>query len=253
MARRRQTLSQNFLRQPAAVQRVVRAADPHPGELILEPGAGEGALTGALARAAGRVVAYEIDDRLLHRLRTQVRDRPGVRLVSGDFLRARPPAEPFAVVGNIPFARTSDIVQWCLDAPRLTSATLVTQLEYARKRTGDYGRWSLVTVRSWPEHDWRLVTRIGRECFAPRPRTDAAVMRLVRRPAPLLAPARLPAYREFVEHGFTGVGGSLAASLARKYRTRQVRAAFQSQRLDETLPVGLIAPDQWLRLFRDLG
>lgn len=253
MARRRQTLSQNFLRQPAAVARVVRAAGPRPDDLILEPGAGEGALTGALARAAGRVVAYEIDPRLVHRLRERVRTQPHVRLVAGDFLRARPPAEPFAVVGNIPFARTSDIVQWCLDAPLLTSATLLTQLEYARKRTGDYGRWSLLTVRTWPEHEWRLVTRIGRECFAPAPRTDAAVLRLVRRREPLLAPARLPAYREFVAQGFTGVGGSLAASLARKYRTRPVRAAFRDQRLDETLPVGLVAPEQWLRLFRDLG
>ncbi|MCT2591069.1 ErmE/ErmH/ErmO/ErmR family 23S rRNA (adenine(2058)-N(6))-methyltransferase [Streptomyces sp. N2-109] len=253
MARRRQTLSQNFLRHHATVERVVRSARLRPDDLVLEPGAGEGALTGALARASGRVVAYEIDRRLAARLRERVRPHPGVRVVRGDFTRVRPPAEPFAVVGNIPFARTTDIVRWCLASPGLTSATLLTQLEYARKRTGGYGRWTLLTVRTWPEHEWRLVSRVGRECFSPSPRTDAALMRLVRRPQPLLPPGELAAYRELVALGFTGVGGSLAASLARRYRIRQVRSAFRHQELDEATPVGLVSPEQWLRLFLDLA
>ncbi|AXK33271.1 ErmE/ErmH/ErmO/ErmR family 23S rRNA (adenine(2058)-N(6))-methyltransferase [Streptomyces armeniacus] len=253
MARRRKTLSQNFLHHPAAVQRIVRSAALPPDALVVEPGAGEGVLTRALAGRVRRVIAYEIDPRLAARLPARVRSHPNVRPVHGDFLRARAPREPFAVVGNIPYARTADIVRWCLDAPRLTSATLLTQLEYARKRTGGYGRWSLLTVRTWPEYEWRLLTRIGRECFTPVPRTDSALLRLERRPEPLLPPERLAAYREFVGHGFTGVGGSLAATLARRYRTRGVRAAFGRLGLDEAAPVGVVPPEQWLRLFRELA
>ena len=62
--------------------------------------------------------------------------------------------------GNIPYSITSKIVDWCLRAPELTSATLTTQLEYARKRTGDYGSWTRLTVLTWPRHHWRLLARV---------------------------------------------------------------------------------------------
>jgi 23S rRNA (adenine-N6)-dimethyltransferase len=197
-------------------------------------------------------VAYEIDPALAARLPRLLRDHPNVTTVRGDFLRARPPREPFAVVGNIPYARTSDIVRWCLAAPTMTSATLLTQLEYARKRTGGYGRWSLVTVGSWPEYIWRFQGRVGRASFTPVPRTDSGLLRIERRPRPLLPAGRLPAYRDFVAYGFTGVGGSLAATLARRHRARRVRAVFAELRLDVTTPVGLVPPAHWIELFRRL-
>ncbi|MDI5940869.1 rRNA adenine N-6-methyltransferase family protein [Micromonospora sp. DH15] len=59
--RSRRVLSQNFLADPAAVARVVAAARPGPGDLLLEVGAGRGRLTRALAARSGRLVAYEID------------------------------------------------------------------------------------------------------------------------------------------------------------------------------------------------
>lgn len=253
MARERSSLSQNFLHDPAAVHRIVHASRLHPDDLVVEPGAGEGVLTRALAHRCRRLIAYEIDPRLAARLAQRLGERPGVRTVQGDFLRARPPREPFAVVGNIPYSRTSDIVRWCLAAPAMTSATLLTQLEYARKRTGGYGRWSLVTVGSWPQYDWRLAGRVRRTSFTPVPRTDSAVLRIERRPRPLLPPARLPAYREFVAYGFTGVGGSLAATMARRHRTRRVREVCAALGLDEGTPVGLVPPETWIELFRRLG
>lgn len=252
MAHRRKTLSQNFLNRPATALRIVRAAAVGPDDLVLEPGPGTGALTRHLAERARRVTAYELDPVLAARLSRRLADQPRVRVVRGDFLRARPPREPFTVVGNIPYSRTSDIVRWCLRAPGLTSATLVTQWEYARGRTGGYGRWTLQTVASWPEFEWRLVGRVPRREFTPVPATDSAVLRLDRRPAPLLARADLARYREFITHGFSGVGGSVYATLAPRYRARRARAAFHRHGIDRALPCGLLMPAQWLALFEAL-
>lgn len=252
MAHRRKTLSQNFLHRPATARRIVRAAALGPRDLVLEPGPGEGALTGHLAGGGRRVIAYELDPALAARLTRRLEGLPHVRVVCGDFLRARPPREPFAVVGNIPYSRTSDIVRWCLRAPALTSATLVTQLEYARKRTGGYGRWTLQTVASWPEHEWRLLVRVPRREFTPVPSADSAVLRIDRRPAPLLPRGMLAAYREFVALGFSGTGGSVHATLALHHRTHRVRAAFRACGADPALPCGLLTPAQWLGLFAAL-
>ncbi|MDT0265539.1 ErmE/ErmH/ErmO/ErmR family 23S rRNA (adenine(2058)-N(6))-methyltransferase [Streptomyces sp. DSM 44915] len=249
---RRKTLSQNFLRDAAVLRQIVRAAELAPSDLVVEPGAGEGTLTRALARASREVIAHEIDPALAGALPRRLAAEGNVRVVRGDFLRTRPPGRPFVVVGNIPYSRTTDIVRWCLDARELTAATLVTQREFARRRTGDYGSWPLLTVRSWPEFDWRLGPRISRYRFEPVPRTDSAVLRLVRRPAPLLPAGELPTYRALVAEGFTGVGGSLAATLRRDRPAPRVRAALVAARIPLDAPVGRVTPRQWLTLHRAL-
>ncbi|MGK5529397.1 ErmE/ErmH/ErmO/ErmR family 23S rRNA (adenine(2058)-N(6))-methyltransferase [Streptomyces sp. URMC 129] len=252
MASRRKTLSQNFLHHTGVLRQIVRAAALRPSDLIVEPGAGEGTLTRVLARATREVIAYELDPDLAARLPDRLRSERNVRVVRGDFLAARPPHTPFAVVGNIPYSRTTDIVRWCLDARPLTSATLVTQLEYARRRTGRYGTWPLLTVRTWPEFDWRLGPRVDRRHFTPVPRTDSAVLRITRRDAPLLPRRDLPAYRALVTEGFTGLGGSLRATLTRHHRAHRVREALAAARVPADAPVGLVTPRQWIVLFTRL-
>ena len=80
----------------------------------------------------------------------------------------------------------------------MTAATLITQPEYAKKRTSGYGRWSLLTVSTWPEMPWELRGTIARTQFRPVPQVDAGILRLARRPEPLISRGRLRAYRRMV-------------------------------------------------------
>ncbi|MGC5021616.1 ErmE/ErmH/ErmO/ErmR family 23S rRNA (adenine(2058)-N(6))-methyltransferase [Micromonospora sp. DT47] len=248
--RSRRVLSQNFLADPAAVARMVRAARPGPDDLLLEVGAGRGQLTRPLAARCGRLVAYEVDPAVTAQLAAVCAELPHAHHRQADFLAASPPDEPFAVVGNIPWSLTAAVVRWCLAAPGLRAATLLTQLEYARKRSGDHARWSRLTVLTWPEHHWRLAGRISRTSFRPVPAVDGGILRIERRPEPLLPRAALPAYRRMVELGFGGAGGSLAASLRAAHPRAQVDGALRAGRVDPATPVGLVWPEQWLVLFR---
>jgi 23S rRNA (adenine-N6)-dimethyltransferase len=243
-------LSQNFLTDRAAAARLAALAvpDPRQAPLLLEVGAGKGALTEPLAPRCRRLLAYEIDERLVPALDARFSGTPQVRVIAGDFLAARPPRTAFSVAGNVPFSRTAAIVDWCLRAPALTDATLLTQLEYARKRTGDYGSWTLLTVLSWPRYEWRLVGRVGRYGFRPVPRVDAGIIRIERRRTPLLGPAAQYGWRHLVELGFSGVGGSLRASLCRVHPRRRVDTALRVAGLDRAVLVGAVSPGQWLRL-----
>ncbi|MFI6013600.1 ErmE/ErmH/ErmO/ErmR family 23S rRNA (adenine(2058)-N(6))-methyltransferase [Streptomyces sp. NPDC051243] len=244
-------LSQNFLADRASAAQLARLAVPHGREapLLLEVGAGKGALTELLAPRCRRLLAYEIDPRLVPVLRARFTNTPQVRVIGEDFLCARPPRTPFSVAGNVPFSRTAPIVDWCLRASALTDATLLTQLEYARKRTGDYGSWSRLTVLTWPRHEWRLVGRVGRRSFRPVPRVDAGIVRIERRRTPLLDADAYDNWRRLVELGFSGVGGSLHASLRRAHPRRRVDAAFRVAGLDTGVLVGEVSPGAWLRLY----
>ncbi|WP_410811687.1 ErmE/ErmH/ErmO/ErmR family 23S rRNA (adenine(2058)-N(6))-methyltransferase [Micromonospora sp. 067-2] len=248
--RSRRVLSQNFLADPTAITRLVRAADPDPNGLVLEVGAGRGQLTRPLAARCGRLTAYEVDPTAGRQLAAVCAALSNVEHRQADFLAVEPPPEPFAVIGNIPWSLTAAVVRWCLTAPALRSATLLTQLEYARRRSGDYGRWTRLTVSTWPEFDWRLAGRVPRGAFRPVPGVDAGILRLERRVEPLLASGALPAYRRLVEAGFGGVGGSLAATLRRHHPPARVAAALRAVRIAPDTPVGYVWPEQWLVLFR---
>jgi 23S rRNA (adenine-N6)-dimethyltransferase len=250
--RRRRELSQNYLRGPDAAREFLRAVRLDPDGLCLEVGAGEGILTGRLAGMCREVIAYEIDQTLAGRLQDRVGSRENVRIVIGDFLAARPPSRPFQVVGNTPFSLTAPIVDWCLRASRMRTATLITQLEYARKRTGGFGRWSLLTCTTWPQVRWELRGRIARTQFRPVPRVDAGILHLERRAEPLISPARQAAYRRLVQTGFSGVGGSVQASLRRTYPPDKVAQACALAGLDRKTLVAFVSPDQWVQIFREL-
>ncbi|MCD0446017.1 23S ribosomal RNA methyltransferase Erm [Glycomyces sp. A-F 0318] len=248
----RKTLSQNFLADPAVARRLVASSGVGPDDLVVEVGPGDGAVTRPLLDRARRVVAYERDRHFVERLRSRLGHHERFRCHEADFRDVRPPREPFHVVANAPFGITTDIVRWCLDAGHLVSAALVTQLEFARKHTGDYGRWSRLAVTAWPEHRLELGMRIGRRLFRPVPAVDAAVIHVRRRQKPLLPEADLPDYRDLVELGFSGVGGSLWASLRRAVPARAASRACAEAGIARDQPVGLVPPDRWIALYEAL-
>jgi 23S rRNA (adenine-N6)-dimethyltransferase len=250
--RRRRTLSQNFLSDARAVRSYLDAVG-RPELPAIELGAGDGSLTVALADVVPHLTAVELDPVLAARLRRRVHHLDNVEVLEKDILTMPHPENAYVLVGNIPFAITSAIVDWALASPHLEAATLITQRKYARKRTGDYGRWTLATVRSWPWWDWTLGPRIRRDSFRPRPAVDAAVLQLKRRSRPLVPRSEERAWVRAVETGFKGVGGSLRASLGTIYTQRRVDAAVMRVGVSRDEVVAFVTPDQWTAIFGELS
>lgn len=249
---RRRELSQNFLRGKEAADWFLDVADLHPDSLVLEVGGGEGIITEAAAARCREMDVYEIDPVFAGKLRHRLVKHSNVRVLEGDFLAARPPDEPFQVIGNVPFSITARVIDWCLDAAALDNATFITQLEYARKRTGDFGRWSLLTVCTWPLFSWELCGRISRTQFRPVPRVDAGILQLTQRPRPLIPLSRMRAYQRMVDLGFTGVGGSLYASLLTRFPASRASKALAAAGVERDRVVAFVEPSQWLSIFESL-
>jgi 23S rRNA (adenine-N6)-dimethyltransferase len=199
---RRRRLGQNFLASEVAEQLAADAAF-EPGTLVVEIGAGRGALTAALARHAIEIVAIEIDPAWAAELRRRFAASARVHVVEDDFLSWRLPARPFRVIGSLPFGRTTDVLDHLLREPRrpLERADLVVQWEVARKRAVVPPR----TLRgaAWaPWWTFRLGRRIPASAFRPVPEVDSGVLTITPRDPPLLPPAMARAYEAFVRSGW---------------------------------------------------
>jgi 23S rRNA (adenine-N6)-dimethyltransferase len=171
---------------------------------VLDLGAGHGALTRALVDAGALVRAVELDPAALRQLETRFGRHPCVEVVEGDAMLVPLPSEPFAVVANLPFAVGTAILRRLLGDPRVPLAQLDAIVEWglAAKRTAVWPSTLLgCTWGAW--YELSLVRRVPRVCFAPPPRVDAAVLRAIRRPAPLVPPEEAVAYEALLRRAFT--------------------------------------------------
>jgi len=248
---RRRNLSQNFLTDRRAAGQFVQACGLVSTDRVVEVGAGAGALTQLIAGRVAELTAFEPDANLGGKLRTATRDFDNVSVIFADVLATPLPAGTTKLVGNIPFGRTAEIVRWALEQD-VESATFITQLEYARKRTGHGGRWSQLTIETWPTVGWTLGPRISRTSFRPVPAVDAAVLTLAFR-RQLLGSEQLATYRALVATGFKGVGGTLFKSLLALHRTGELSRAFDRAGLDRDVVVAFVPPEAWLVLAAELG
>jgi 23S rRNA (adenine-N6)-dimethyltransferase len=184
---------QHFLRSSRLADALVRDAGVSTDDLVVEIGAGTGALTRALARLGTRVIALELDPLLASALRRLESAR--LRVIEADVLRWRWPHGPFGVVGNLPFARSGAILAHLLGDPAtgLQRADLIVQWELAAKHAAVWPSTLRSTYwRAW--YDVSIARRLARTAFSPTPGVDAAVLRIVRREHPLVPLAEAAAY-----------------------------------------------------------
>jgi 23S rRNA (adenine-N6)-dimethyltransferase len=194
------TRSQHFLRTRALAAELVRDAEIRPDELVLDLGAGGGLLTAELALSAGRVVAVELDPHWVERLRGRW---PTVTVVQADAASVPLPSEPFRVLANLPFDRTTGILRHLLDDPAvpLLRADVVVQWSVAVKRALPWpSTLNGVLWGAW--YSSHVGRRLPRTAFAPSPRVDAAVLTFERRRRSLVSERRWKEYRRFVAAGF---------------------------------------------------
>jgi 16S rRNA (adenine1518-N6/adenine1519-N6)-dimethyltransferase len=253
-------LGQHFLRDDAVAERIVVLVHPTHRDLVVEIGPGQGALTGRLARAAGRLLALEVDETLAVALRERFKDDPRVEIRLAD-ARAfdytglpglKPdPAGRVLVVGNLPYSVGKPILQSLVEAgPAVDEMALMLQKEVAERVAASpggktYGSLSVLT--QWA-CEARLTFTVPSGAFRPPPQVDSAVLHLRARrapPVPVGDPARL---RAVVLAAFGQRRKSLANALAsglglhvERARALCVAAGIDGGRRAETLTLAEFA------------
>ncbi len=245
----RKGLGQNFLADPAILQRIVSAAELPANAIVLEVGPGLGSLTRYLAVAARQVVAVELDRNLIPVLEDVLGGCGNVSIVQGDMLDLDPAAlmggSGYYVVANIPYYITSAIIRHLLESSaRPRRLVLTVQREVAERICALPGDLSLLALSVQVYGNPSVAARIPAGAFYPPPKVDSAVVRVDVLPEPRVSADRLEDFFKLTKAGFSQKRKTLRNSLsggmgmpAAAAEDLLRRAGVDPQRRAETLSI----------------
>ena len=213
-------MGQHFLADGRVLSRIVNAADIAPQELVLEIGAGQGALTRRLIDRGAHVVAIELDHNLAITLPDRLGNPPNLRVVeadarSVDLESLLGPQAVYKVLGNLPYYAANPIVRRFLEAPNQPQLMVVTlQEEVARSMAAVTGKMGFLSVAVQYYAESKVICTVPPRAFRPPPKVTSAVVRLDIRPDPPADVGDVEAFFTLVRAGFASPRKQLRNSLA---------------------------------------
>ena len=273
---------QNFLVDLNLLDLLERTAGVTPDDVVLEVGAGTGALTERLARAAGRLVSVEVDPRLaqLARERLLAADAERARhvaLVEEDVLASKHRFSPavvaaleealrlmpggrFRLVANLPYCVATPVISNLLASDRpFDSATVTVQREMAERMTAVAGSPAYNALSVWVGAQCRgtIVRILPPSVFWPRPKVESAIVHLELEPERRAEIGDRGRFHTFVRDVFChrrkllrGVLLGLAGGKRSEAARETVARVWETMGFSESMRAEAIAPDEFVRLAR---
>lgn len=248
-------LGQNFLSDPYAQEKIVKAAEIRPTDTVLEIGPGLGSLTRYLAAAAQKVVAIELDDRLFPPLEAVIAPYRNIQLVQADILDIEPgeliEQQDYLVVANIPYYITSALIRHLLESsPRPRRIVLTIQKEVAERICAGPGDLSTLALSVQVYGQPHVAAHIPSGAFFPAPKVDSSVLVIDIFSAPRVDKELLDIFFQLIKAGFSQKRKKLRNSISAGIRQtpaeteKLLRAVdIDPQRRAETLSL-----DEWGKL-----
>ena len=185
MLKPKKSLGQNFLRDENILHKIVESLHFHHGDVVIEIGSGQGALTRHLIKQPIALIGIELDKRAIELLQQSVGGN--MTIIHANVLDVSlqeifdKHQKKLRIVGNIPYYLTSDILFWVFDAHAVVlDTTLMIQFEVAQRlvappKNKEYGILSIFT-QFYTQCE--MLFKVSRNCFFPKPDVDSALVRL---------------------------------------------------------------------------
>jgi len=186
-------LGQSFLVDNNITSRIVDASKIGRDDTVVEIGAGLGTMTSMIAERAKKVVALEIDPKLVNVLNEELKEISNIEIIHTDVLRydfSSPlgGSGKIKVIGNIPYNISSQILFRLIEfRDHISSATLMFQKEVADRITASPGtkEYGILSVIIPMYAVLSTIMAVPSSCFHPKPKVDSAVLKMDMREEPL--------------------------------------------------------------------
>jgi len=227
------SLGQNFLHDANQLQKIVEAAELSNADMVLEIGPGLGPLTELLLENAGKVLAIEMDVRLVEFLRERFASAKNLNLLHDDaleFLRREPRDwSDWKLVANLPYSVASPILVELAQSPKRPERMVTTlQLEVAQRlmARADDDDYGVLTLLVQLDYEPCGSFKIPADCFFPAPNVDSMCVILQRRARPLLADGQRAAFVKIVKRAFSQRRKMMLKLLKQDWAVDKLAAAF---------------------------
>lgn len=254
------SLGQNFITDKSVIEKIVEGSDVTEKDLVIEIGPGIGVLTAEAAESAAKVIAIEIDKKLIPILGETLADYDNIRVINQDILktdineiiREEREAGSFTggvkIMGNLPYYITTPIIMGILEkGVEADSITIMMQKEVAdRIKSSPGGKiYGAISVAVQYYCEVEQVASVPKEVFVPRPKVDSAVLKLTirkERPVDLIdeksffacIKAGFGQRRKTLLNSLTGVNGLGKEDIKEVLENAGVDAARRAETLDIT-------------------
>lgn len=254
------SLGQNFLINSGVIESAVSGSGVDKDTNVLEIGPGIGTLTMALAERASKVVAVEIDNKLLPVLDYTLEDYDNVTVVPGDILKLdinelyneHFKSGKAKVVANLPYYITTPIIMKLLEHRELfDSITVMVQKEVAYRLAADEGSkdYSAVSIAVGYYAEPEIIANVAPSDFCPPPKVHSAVIKLNIRKNPPFTPENEDFFFKLVKAGFAQRRKTFINSVSSSGISKSDAASALAEiGLDENIRAEKISPKEFCLL-----
>jgi 23S rRNA (adenine-N6)-dimethyltransferase len=242
-------LSQNFFTNPELVSKLVAQMNLKSTDTIVEIGAGQGIITSALTTKCAKIFALEIDPELTMQLKQKFKYSSQVEVIQTDVLQYKFPAGEYKVVGNIPFSITSDIIYKLLyysNPPQ--QSYLVMQKEAAEKFSG-IPHTTQFSLLAYPYFKFENLWKFKKSDFYPPPSVDTVLLKITKRPQPLLSPQDELQFKTFIKYAFSRWKKNLKIGLKQIFTYNQWKHLSRDHHFHLHATPTDLTHEQWLAIF----
>ncbi len=251
---------QNFLVDENIVNKIATATELE-GEIVLEVGPGLGVLTEKLLVAAGKVIAVELDRKIIPFLRNKFKEeikKGKLDLVEADILSVNLrdlglDDFNFKLVANLPYSVTSKVFRLFLElGPKPNEIVVMIQKEVAQRMVALPGGMNLLALSAQFYSEPKILFGVGRNCFWPAPEVDSAVISLaLKKELPLTEPKQM--FR-LARIGFASKRKQLHNNLSvgLKEDSQKIKDIFSGFGWDEKIRAQDLSLEDWIKLARRL-
>jgi 16S rRNA (adenine1518-N6/adenine1519-N6)-dimethyltransferase len=255
---------QNFLINKSVLGKIVKAADLREKDYILEIGPGSGILTKELVQKAKKVLAVELDKRLVYFLKQKFKGQKNLEILQADILKIKNSElykklvgrkGDYKIVANLPYNITGAFLRkFLVFTPKPKEMVLLLQKEVAQRILAEPGKMNLLSLSVQLYSKAELVDYVGRENFYPVPEVDSAIIKFSLKKEQPIEGKGEKKFWQMVKIGFSSKRKQLQNNLAAGLN-------LNKDKIKDMLKLANLRPDcrpqdlsleQWLSLYKML-
>ena len=258
----KKSLGQHFLNSTKIVSDIVLAGKTKKGDVVLEIGPGEGAMTLALLKTGAKVIVVEKDDRLIPFLEEKFSKEilsKQLEILHGDVLDQSVLSKFFIknkqykIIANIPYYITGQIIRTFLETDNQPeSMTLLIQKEVAERIVAKDKKESLLSLSIKIYGAPKIMRLVGRGAFRPQPNVDSAVLNIENISKKNFTGISEKKFFVLIHAGFAHKRKQLLPNLSDVYKKEDLIKAFSACKIDTKSRAEDLSLETWLNLCKTI-